>query len=65
MKNWLGEELKKLRMKENLSLEALAEAANTTHSSLSRWERGIQSPRVTSLERVLAVYGKGIAIVKK
>lgn len=49
----VGEKLQTLRRAQGLSLGGLALRAGINKSTLSRWEAGSQSPRITELEAVL------------
>jgi len=50
----LGERIRELRKKRNLSQEQLAEMAGISSKYLSRIERGIQAPSIESLDKISA-----------
>jgi transcriptional regulator with XRE-family HTH domain len=49
--------LKRARARAGLTLRALAEAAGTSHTSLSAYETGAKVPRVDTLDRILGAAG--------
>jgi ribosome-binding protein aMBF1 (putative translation factor) len=51
-----------LRMRHNLSQEALAERTGTTKSAISRLESGQHGPTVATLEKIAAAFGGYLVI---
>ena len=49
--------LQKLRKKENMSQEALAEKLDVTRQSVSKWESGASYPEMDKLISMCAVHG--------
>ena len=45
-----SERLKELREEKNLTQEELGKAINTNIITISRWERGVRTPNINSLE---------------
>jgi transcriptional regulator with XRE-family HTH domain len=53
----LGELIASARITAGLSQTALAAAIGTAQSVISRWERGVETPRVETLVRILRACG--------
>lgn len=49
--------LKVMRVKNGLTLEALAERAGLNYNTISQYENGIHSPRHDNLKKIAAVLG--------
>ena len=48
----IGEKIKELRIKHDLTQEKLAEKLNISDRAISKWERGLGCPDVSLLERL-------------
>ena len=53
----IGEKLKELRLKNDLTLSELASRSEVTKGFLSQLERDLTSPNVTTLENILEALG--------
>ena len=53
----LGNKIKQLRLKANLTQEALAEKLNISSQSISKWEYGITMPDITLLPDLSEIFG--------
>ena len=53
-----AQEIKRLRLRLNLSQEALAEKLDITSQSVSRWERGLFHPTALALKALLKLSRK-------
>lgn len=53
--------LKRIRKRENLSQELLAEKLMVTRQTISNWERGLGNPEVSTLPRLSQVLGVDLA----
>ena len=51
-----------LRMRHNLSQQALAERTGTTKSAISRLESGQHAPTVATLEKIATAFGGHLEI---
>ena len=52
-----GRRVKHERSRQCKSLETLAQQAGTHASTLSRWERGLRDPRLSTMVRLAAALG--------
>ncbi|WFE25013.1 helix-turn-helix transcriptional regulator [Solwaraspora sp. WMMD791] len=57
LKRRIASELRALRERKGLTLEAAAQRAEVTKSSLSRFENGHSAPKIHTLRALMAVYG--------
>ena len=55
-----SERLKELRIERGLSLAELSEAATINIASLSRWENGINGPKINELVKLAQFFGVSI-----
>lgn len=60
--NATGELIRRVRTGASLTQAELARRLGTTQSAVSRWERGHDEPRVTTLAAVLAACGRRLAL---
>lgn len=58
----VARQVMRLRMRHNLSQQALAERVGTTKSAISRLESGQHAPNLATLERVAAAFGGHVVI---
>lgn len=54
--------LKKIRQDNKLSLESVAELSDIPKAAISKYERGAQMPKVTTLARWANVLGQGVSV---
>lgn len=57
----IGKNITKLRKKQNLTQNQLAEKLNYSDNAVSRWERGEVSPSIETLEQIAHVFNVPIA----
>ncbi|KPA09690.1 DNA-binding protein [Candidatus Magnetomorum sp. HK-1] len=57
------EQIKKIRIKNNLSKEIFANYLNLSSTTINRWESGKTKPRNTSLKLLYLIEHKGIGIM--
>lgn len=57
----IGNRIKQLRMKKNLTLEELADRCELTKGFLSQLERNLASPSISTLEDIIEVLGISMA----
>lgn len=62
-KNFI-EELKEVRKKTNLSQKAFAAKSGTVREHVTKIEKGLNSPKVTSVIKILEPFGYTITIKK-
>lgn len=60
LKNLIGKKLKAIRLKNNLTIQVLAERAKVSANMISRIERGLTTPSVEILLRLGSVFEKSI-----
>jgi transcriptional regulator with XRE-family HTH domain len=60
LKNLIGKKLKAIRLKCNLTIQAVSERANVSANMISRIERGLTTPSVEILLRLGSVFDKSI-----
>lgn len=53
----LGEELKRLRLKNNLTLTAVGLRLGVTHKSVQFWEQGKNEISLTTILKLAKIYG--------
>ncbi len=58
-----AQDIKALRLRENISQPVFAKCLNTTPSTVKQWEQGDKNPRGTSLKLLNLVYDKGLGIL--
>ena len=51
----IGKYIKKLRKENNLSQEKLADKLGVTYQAVSKWERGLNLPDMTTLKLLLVL----------
>ncbi len=56
----IGETIKKLRMKHNMTQERLAEYLNVSYQTVSKWENGISFPSVALIPSIANVFNVSI-----
>lgn len=56
----IGEVIKKLRMKQNITQERLAEYLNVSYQTVSKWENGISLPSVSLIPSIANVFNVSI-----
>lgn len=56
----IGEKLKELRLKKDLTLSELASRSEVTKGFLSQLERDLTSPNVSTLENILEALGTNL-----
>lgn len=61
-KNWIAAHLRERRFELDLTQREVAERAGTSHSHLSRLEKGDQLPTLGLLKRILAVLDQDLLI---
>lgn len=54
--------IRKARQESGLSQAALAQKLSTTQSAVSRWERGHDEPRLSTLESILGACGRSLVL---
>ncbi|MEO6652699.1 MAG: helix-turn-helix transcriptional regulator [Ilumatobacteraceae bacterium] len=59
----VGRLIRSSRERAGLSQTQLAERVGTTQSAVSRWERGHDEPRLTTLARLIRACGRSASIV--
>ena len=52
LKNIIGENIKKYKLKKGLTSKALAEKLNVAQSSVTMWEKGINQPNATTITKL-------------
>lgn len=57
MENKIGDAIRSLRKQKKKTLQEVAEEINSTHSYLSRLERGLKKPSMDMLERLADYFG--------
>ncbi len=57
-----GDLVRELRLRRTMSQRALAELAGTRQAAISRIERGLVSPSVDTLERIVAAMGERLIL---
>ena len=57
--------IREAREERGLSQAALAELLSTTQSAVSRWERGHDEPRLSTLESILRACGRQLVITSE
>jgi len=62
LKRRIASELRALRERKGLTLEAAAQRAEVTKSSLSRFENGHSAPKIHTLRALMAVYGASASL---
>ena len=60
VKKIVGKKLKEIRLKQNLTIQALAEKSQVSANMISRIERGLTIPSVEILMRLATVFDKSI-----
>jgi putative transcriptional regulator len=58
-----AEEIRQLRIRENVSQEVLAHYLNVTKGLISQWERGIKKPSGSSLKLLSLVEKNGLSMI--
>lgn len=61
-KNWIAAHIRERRFELDLTQKDVAEQAGTSHSFISRLERGDHMPTIPVLKRILAVLGEELLI---
>jgi DNA-binding XRE family transcriptional regulator len=61
-KNWIAAHIRERRYELELTQQQVAEAANTSHSFISKLERGDHIPTIPVLQRILAVLDEELLI---
>jgi ribosome-binding protein aMBF1 (putative translation factor) len=61
-KNWIAAHIRERRYELDLSQKQVAEAANTSHSFISKVEKGDHIPTIPVLKRILAVLDEELLI---
>jgi ribosome-binding protein aMBF1 (putative translation factor) len=61
-KNWIAAHIRERRYELDLTQEEVAQRAGTSHSFISKLERGDHIPRVDALKRILAVLDEELLI---
>jgi DNA-binding XRE family transcriptional regulator len=61
-KNWIAAHFRERRCELGLTQEDVAEAAHTSHSYISRLEKGDRLPTLSVLRRILAVLDEDLVI---
>lgn len=56
----LGEKLRKIRKKSNISATTVAEKLGVSKSTISNYEKGIRTPGIETLEKLAEIYGVNI-----
>lgn len=59
----LGDLICRSRRDAGLTQSELAERLGTTQSAVSRWERGLDEPRLSTLGRIVAACGRRLGMV--
>ncbi|WP_235672125.1 helix-turn-helix domain-containing protein [Bacillus altitudinis] len=57
MENKMGESIRSLRTQKKKTLQEVADAINSSHSYLSRIERGLKTPSMDMLEKLADYFG--------
>ena len=55
MDNNLGNTIAKLRKEQNMTQQQLAEKLNITDKAVSKWERGLSYPDITSISKIAKI----------
>ncbi len=55
MDNNLGNTIAKLRKEQNMTQQQLAEKLNVTDKAVSKWERGLSYPDITSISKLAKI----------
>ncbi len=58
-----AEEIRQIRIRENVSQEVLAHYLNVTKGLISQWERGVKKPSGSSLKLLLLVAKNGLSMI--
>ena len=58
-----AEEIRQLRIRENVSQEVLAHYLNVTKGLISQWERGVKKPSGSSLKLLSLVEKNGLSMI--
>jgi ribosome-binding protein aMBF1 (putative translation factor) len=61
-KNWIAAHIRERRYELELTQQAVAERAGTSHSYISKLERGDHIPKIEVLERILGVLDEQLLI---
>ena len=56
----IGKYIKKLRKENNLSQEKLADKLGVTYQAVSKWERGLNLPDMTTLKEISNLFNVNI-----
>lgn len=56
----IGNQIKALRLRRNLTQEALAQSLSVTPQAISKWERGVATPDIALLPQISAYFGVSI-----
>ena len=56
MDNKLGDKIKELRKKHNITQKELADKLNVTYQAVSKWERGINYPDISIIKEISNLY---------
>lgn len=56
----LGNKLKEIRERNNLSVQELADCINVSESSIYKWEQGTLKPSLNKLDKILNIDGTNI-----
>jgi uncharacterized protein len=57
-----GELVREMRLRRTMSQRELAERSGTSQAVISRIEQGLASPRVATLERIVAAMGERLVL---
>ena len=57
--------LREIREERGLTLTEVADRINTSASNIAHWERGINEPRITSVERWASILGYELELMLK
>lgn len=63
VKQLTASEIKKIRLKEQVSQSVFAKYLNTSASTIRQWEQGNKNPRGTSLKLLNLVADKGLSVL--
>lgn len=61
-KNWIAAHIRERRYELDMTQEEVAELAGTSHTAISKLERGDHIPKIPTLQRILAVLDENLLI---